>query len=40
MKARLRDGAALQIGSDHPNYPVPVHTIEQDVRASLLNDFK
>lgn len=40
MKARLRDDAALQIGSDHPNYPVPVHTIEPDVRASLLNDLK
>ncbi|KLU21316.1 hypothetical protein EOS_36845 [Caballeronia mineralivorans PML1(12)] len=38
MKARLRDGAALQIGCDHPNYPVPVQTIESRQRASLLKD--
>ncbi|APR40110.1 DUF3501 family protein [Paraburkholderia sp. SOS3] len=38
MKARLRDGAALLIGCDHPHYPVPVQTIEASVRASLLND--
>ncbi|MDQ7979642.1 DUF3501 family protein [Paraburkholderia sp. SARCC-3016] len=38
MKARLRDGAALLIGCDHPNYPVPVQVIEASVRASLLND--
>ncbi|MGF6757649.1 DUF3501 family protein [Paraburkholderia sp. GAS334] len=40
MKARLRDGAALRIGSDHPNYPVPLYTIEAGVRASLLKDLK
>jgi len=40
MKARLRDGAALMIGSDHPNYPVPLQTIDATVRASLLNDLK
>jgi hypothetical protein len=38
MKARLRDGAALQIGCDHPNYLVPVQTIESRARASLLKD--
>jgi hypothetical protein len=38
MKARLRDGAALQIGCDHPNYLVPVQTIEPQARASLLKD--
>jgi hypothetical protein len=38
MKARLRDGAALQIGCDHPNYLVPVQTIESQARASLLKD--
>jgi precorrin-3B methylase len=38
MKARLRDGAALQIGCDHPNYLVPVQTIESRQRASLLKD--
>jgi hypothetical protein len=40
MKARLRDGAALMIGCDHPNYPVPVQKIEANVRASLLNDLR
>jgi Protein of unknown function (DUF3501) len=38
MKARLRDGAALQIGCDHPNYPVPTQTVEPQVRAALLKD--
>jgi hypothetical protein len=38
MKARLRDGAALQIGCDHPNYLVPVQTIESQARVSLLKD--
>jgi hypothetical protein len=38
MKARLRDGAALQVGCDHPNYLVPVQTIEPRQRASLLKD--
>lgn len=38
MKTRLRDGAALQIGCDHPNYPVPVQTIEPAIRAALLKD--
>jgi hypothetical protein len=38
MKARLRDGTALQIGCDHPNYLVPVQTIESRQRASLLKD--
>ncbi|CAN7692341.1 DUF3501 family protein [Caballeronia sp. LjRoot34] len=38
MKARLRDGAALQIGCDHPNYMVPTQTIESRARASLLKD--
>ena len=38
MKALLRDGAALQIGCDHPNYQVPPHSIEPPVRTSLLKD--
>jgi Protein of unknown function (DUF3501) len=38
MKARLRDGAALQIGCDHPNYLVPTQTIESPARGSLLKD--
>ncbi|MFC5430965.1 DUF3501 family protein [Paraburkholderia denitrificans] len=38
MKARLRDGAALMIGCDHPNYRVPVQTIDADTRAALAAD--
>ena len=38
MKARLRDGAALQIGCNHPNYPVPTKAIEPKVRAALMKD--
>jgi hypothetical protein len=38
MKARLRDGAALSIGCDHPNYRVPTQAIEPAVRESLLAD--
>jgi hypothetical protein len=38
MKSKLRDGAGLSIGCDHPNYPVPVHAVEPDVLASLVKD--
>jgi hypothetical protein len=38
MKARLRDGAVLQIGCDHPGYPVPTVAIEARVRAALVKD--
>jgi len=38
MKARLRDGAALFIGCDHPSYPVDVQTIDDGVRQSLVKD--
>lgn len=38
MKMRLREGAALTIGCDHPNYRVPTLTIDGEVRASLLKD--
>jgi hypothetical protein len=40
MKARLRDGAALMIGCDHPSYAAPVQTIDANVRASLLKDLR
>jgi hypothetical protein len=40
MKSRLREGAVLQLGCDHPNYPVPVHAVESRARASLLKDLK
>ncbi|MFX1764506.1 DUF3501 family protein [Paraburkholderia sp. A1RI-2L] len=38
MKKRLRDGAALMIGCDHPNYRVPDQIIGCDVRDALLKD--
>ena len=38
MKTRLREGAALTIGCDHPNYRVPTQTVDGEVRASLLKD--
>ncbi|CAD6518954.1 DUF3501 family protein [Paraburkholderia sabiae] len=38
IKARLRDGAALLIGCDHPNYPVDLQTVPDDVRRSLVKD--
>lgn len=38
MKTCLREGAALTIGCDHPNYRVPTQTIDGEVRASLLKD--
>jgi len=40
IKTRLRDGAALQIGCDHPNYPVDVQSITDDVRQSLVKDLR
>ncbi|GAB2896604.1 DUF3501 family protein [Paraburkholderia jirisanensis] len=40
MKIRLRDGAALLVGCDHPHYPVSAQTIDANVRASLLDDLK
>ena len=38
MKKRLREGAALTIGCDHPNYRVPDQIIDGAVRASLVSD--
>ncbi|WP_036001968.1 DUF3501 family protein [Paraburkholderia caribensis] len=38
MKARLRDGAALHIGCDHPGYPVDLQPVTDDVRRSLVKD--
>ncbi|OUL74641.1 DUF3501 family protein [Paraburkholderia hospita] len=38
MKSRLRDGAALLIGCDHPGYPVDLQPIVDDVRRSLVKD--
>jgi hypothetical protein len=39
MKAKLKQGGRLSMGSDHPNYPVPLAQIEPNVLASLLKDF-
>ncbi|WP_118184210.1 DUF3501 family protein [Paraburkholderia phosphatilytica] len=38
MKAKLKGGAALQLGCDHPNYRVDPLTLVDDVRASLVAD--
>ena len=38
MKSRLRAGAALLIGCDHPGYPVDLQPIVDDVRRSLVKD--
>ena len=38
MKAKLKEGARLLAGCDHPNYPVPLTPIEPVVLASLLKD--
>ncbi|MDR3099318.1 MAG: DUF3501 family protein [Paraburkholderia sp.] len=38
MKQRLREGAALAIGCDHPNYRVPNRIIDGEVRESLASD--
>jgi hypothetical protein len=38
MKSKLKQGAGLSMGSDHPNYPVPLTQIEPDVLASLRKD--
>lgn len=38
MKSKLKQGARLLAGCDHPNYPVPLTPIEPVVLASLLKD--
>lgn len=38
MKDRLRAGAALSIGVDHPSYVASVEEVGDGVRASLLRD--
>lgn len=38
MKERLRNGAGLSAGCDHPAYPSPVARIESRVAASLAGD--
>lgn len=38
MKAKLRAGAALAMGVDHPNYSAHVAEVNDSVRASLIGD--
>lgn len=38
MKAKLRAGAALSIGVDHPNYSARIAEVSDAVRASLIGD--
>ncbi|MBN3855712.1 MULTISPECIES: DUF3501 family protein [unclassified Paraburkholderia] len=38
MIDKLRAGAALSIGCDHPHYRLPAQSIEGAVRASLVSD--
>jgi hypothetical protein len=40
MKAKLKQGAGLSMGCDHPNYPVSPAAIGPDVLASLLKDLR
>lgn len=38
MKSRLRAGAALSMGVEHPNYSAQVAEVKDAVRASLIGD--
>jgi hypothetical protein len=38
MIARLRAGAALSLGTDHPNYPHTIAAVDTATRASLVAD--
>jgi hypothetical protein len=39
MIDKLRAGAALSMGCDHPHYRLPAQIIDGEVRTSLLGDF-
>jgi hypothetical protein len=39
MIAALKDGVALGIGVDHPNYQATIAAVSPDTRAALLKDF-
>ena len=39
MIAGLREGAALAVGIDHPNYPVRVDEVAPNVQTALVGDF-
>ncbi|MFO1422154.1 MAG: DUF3501 family protein [Candidatus Competibacteraceae bacterium] len=38
MKSRLRQGAALAVGADHPDYVAEVPAVPENLRQSLLMD--
>ena len=40
MKDRLKHGAALSIGVDHPNYRFAVEKVHEATRQSLINDLR
>jgi hypothetical protein len=40
MKRSLRNGKALAVGVDHPDYRVAIERVSEGVRQSLVNDLK
>jgi hypothetical protein len=40
MKKALRDGRAVAVGVDHPNYTYAIDRLPEGVRQSLINDLK
>lgn len=38
MKSRLKQGAALAVGADHPNYAAEVSAVPENLHQSLLSD--
>lgn len=38
MAQKLKDGASLAVGVDHPNYPHAIPAVEENVRSALLAD--
>jgi len=40
MKEALKNGHALAMGTDHPNYQVTVEKVPEAVRQSLINDLQ
>lgn len=39
MIAALKEGAALGLGIDHPEYPASIESVPEEVRTALLGDF-
>jgi hypothetical protein len=38
MKSALKSGAQMMVGCDHPNYPVHLEELPQEILAALLKD--